>query len=107
MALTETLGKSGGNRLPPEHASRERQAGRLGVGIGSSGDGAIVYLSSGISTVVYSGGILTAPSVVASGPGTTYYLRVGFDPSEQAQGISIWQRAGVSGEDIWASRLGL
>jgi hypothetical protein len=82
--------------------------GRLGVGIGSAGDGAIVYRSgTGLNTVIYSGGTLSAPSVVVSGPGDTYYLRTGFDATQRAQGVSVWQRAGVDGEDIWAARVGL
>lgn len=84
--------------------------GRLGVGIGSSGEGAIVYRSASetLSAVVYSGGALGAPSLVASGGSDTlYYLRVGFDPSESSQGVSVWQRAALSGPEVWASRVGL
>jgi hypothetical protein len=85
--------------------------GRLGVGIGSTGNGAILYRSPSatLSAVVYTGGALTAPSVIASGSGagdSLYYLKVGFDPSESSQGVAVWQRA-VGGEEVWASRLGL
>ena len=83
--------------------------GLLGVGIGSSGSGAIVYRSStGVSDVIYdaASGILSAPSVVYSQSGA-YLLRVGFDPSQPGQGVSTWQQAVSSNEAIWAARLGL
>ena len=86
------------------------ETGRLGVGIGSSGGGAIVYRSGSttLSAIVYSGGALGSPSLVASGGSDTlYYLRVGFDPSESSQGVSVWQRAALSGPEVWASRVGL
>jgi hypothetical protein len=83
--------------------------GMLGLGIGSAGNGAVVYLSGpDVSSVGYdvSSGTLTAPIAVGSEPGTAYYLKIGFDPSESAQGVSTWQNA-VGGEEIWAARLGL
>jgi hypothetical protein len=86
-------------------------SGRLGLGIGSAGDGAVVYRAIGgfIRAVPFSisSGAFTEPIDVASSPDTLYYLRVGFDPSESAQGVSIWQRTGVGAENIWASRLGI
>ena len=85
--------------------------GRLGLGIGSAGNGAVVYRASGglIKAVPFSisSGALEDPIEVASSAETLYYLRVGYDPSESSQGISVWQRAGVGGENIWGSRLGL
>ena len=54
-----------------------------------------------------SSGALSDPIEVASSADTLYYLRVGFDSSESAQGISIWQKTGVGAENIWGSRLGL
>jgi hypothetical protein len=83
--------------------------GRLGVGIGADGDGAVVYRSSAstISAVVYNNGALSQPLAVAStGSGSLYNLRVGYDPSLPSQGVSVWQRAS-GGEEVWASRLGL
>jgi hypothetical protein len=86
-------------------------SGRLGLGMGSAGDGAVVYRASGglINAVPFSisSGALSDPVTVASSTDTLYYLRVGFDPSEPSQGVSIWQRTGVGAENIWASRLGI
>ncbi|HEX2877211.1 MAG TPA: hypothetical protein VHP33_38435 [Polyangiaceae bacterium] len=85
-------------------------SGRLGLGIGSNGDGAVVYRASGAINAVpfsISSGTLSDPVTVASSTDTLYYLRVGFDPSEPSQGVSIWQRTGVGAENIWASRLGI
>lgn len=85
-------------------------SGRLGLGIGSDGDGAVVYRASGAIKAVpfsISSGALSDPIEVASSADTLYYLRVGFDSSESAQGISIWQKTGVGAENIWGSRLGL
>ena len=83
--------------------------GRLGLGIGSDGDGAVVYRSTGIKAVAFSisSGELSDPIEVASSADTLYYLRVGFDPAAPSQGISVWQRTGVGAENIWGSRLGL
>jgi hypothetical protein len=82
--------------------------GRPGVAITSSGDGAIVYRAGlDIAAVVYSEGELSGPVDVGTEPGTAYYLRVGYDPTSPSEGISIWQRAGVGGEDILAARIGL
>ena len=78
--------------------------------VGHSLGGAIVYRSGSttLSAIVYSGGALGSPSLVASGGSDTlYYLRVGFDPSESSQGVSVWQRAALSGPEVWASRVGL
>jgi len=81
--------------------------GKLGVGIGSSGGAAIVYLSAtGISAVSYSSGALSAPTSVAAGAGA-YYLRVGYDPTAGAQGVSVWQAAINGPEAVYAARLGL
>lgn len=85
--------------------------GQIQVGIGSTGNGAVVYRGGGglIKAVPYvaSSGTLDDPVTVASSPDTLYYLRIGFDPSEASQGVSIWQRTGVGAENIWASRLGI
>ncbi|HEY3253038.1 MAG TPA: hypothetical protein VGJ91_03785 [Polyangiaceae bacterium] len=82
--------------------------GRLGVGLGSTGYGAVVYRGAGsIRYLTYSAGALSAPGVVASAADTLYYLKLGFDPNVEAQGVSIWQRTGVGAENIWAARLGL
>jgi len=81
--------------------------GRLGVGLGSTGYGAVVYRSAGIRAVYYDAGTLSAPLTVATSPDTLYYLKVGFDPNVPAVGVSVWQRTGVGAENIWASRLGL
>jgi hypothetical protein len=86
-------------------------SGSLGLGIGSVGNGAVVYRASGgfIKAVPFSvsSGAFSDAVTVASSTDTLYYLRVGFDPSEPSQGVSIWQRTGVGAENIWASRLGI
>lgn len=91
----------------PELVGPQPGTGRLGVGIGSTGNGAIVYRSGGpsISAVGYNGS-LTAPTEVGTAPsGGAYNLRVGYDSSEPSQGVSVWQLS--TGEQVWASRLGL
>lgn len=82
--------------------------GKLGVGIGSSGNAAIVYLKpDGVFAVNYTSGALsTSPTNVATGAGS-YYLQIGCDPSSTAQGVSIWQMALGSSEAVYAARLGL
>lgn len=82
----------------------------LGVGIGSSGSGAIVYRPGGtiVSYITYdaTAAALSAPTVIDSQPGDAYYLRIGFDPSQPDQGVSAWQKVSM-GEAIWAAKLGL
>ncbi len=87
--------------------------GQLGVGIGSGGNGAIVYLlgrgASTVSFVIYeaAGRVLSTPSAVNSQPGA-YYPSIGFDPSQPDQGVTTWQQASNSSEEeIWVARLGL
>jgi hypothetical protein len=85
----------------------------IGVGFGSSGNGAILFNRGG--DVYYSTynsaapSVLNAPAALASAAGASYYLRVGFDPTEPNQGVTVWRQEGGAaiGAEVWASRLGL
>lgn len=84
-------------------------AGPIGVGLGSTGDGAIAYPKShDVFYVTYNGTTLGTPVSMESLPGVAYYLDTAFDPHDPDQGVTVWQNAGTgaTGEEIRASTIG-
>jgi hypothetical protein len=89
--------------------------GNIGVGLGSTGYGAVVLRpsSAAVSYAAFDGRTLQAPVNMSSFTGPAYFIDVGYDAHQPTVGVTAWQQGGTDpagapfGEGMAASRLGL
>jgi hypothetical protein len=87
--------------------------GAIGAGLGSTGYGSVSYTKSGnLHFVVYNADTAAwgTPGLMEELPGAAYYLSVGFDPTAEGSGVTIWHQAHSQSTglvNIRASSIGL